>query len=135
MSALEDLVTRYRGEIRRLLARRRELDAHIAARREILSDLQAALAASGATSAAPPRRGRITQAQAVSRVLGGTDRSLTAGEIYAAAIEAGAGGSERSLRNVLSRKVRDGELTVDRRSFPQHYRTATAGDGSTGSAP
>jgi len=127
MSALEELISRYRGELRRLVVKRRELDAHIAAKREILLDLKAALE-SGSTGApaapAPPRRGRITQTEAIERVLASPEVALTAGEIYAAAIEAGAGGSERSLRNVLSRKVRDGELRVDRRRFPQRYRAA-----------
>ncbi len=127
MSALEELISRYRGELRRLLVRRRELDAHIAAKREILLDLKSALESGSAMNTTPsapttPRRGRITQMEAVERVLASPDTSLTAGEIYAAAIEAGAGGSERSLRNVLSRKVRDGELLVDRRRFPQRYR-------------
>ncbi len=129
MSALEELISRYRVELRRLVVQRRELDAHIAAKREILLDLKAAHESGSSTGPAsnaptPPRRGRITQMEAVERVLASPEVALTAGEIYAAAIEAGAGGSERSLRNVLSRKVRDGELLVDRRRFPQRYRAA-----------
>ena len=135
MSALEELISRYRGELRRLLGRRRELDARIAAKREVLSDLRTALEsgagvpAGSTTGAPPPRRGRITQAEAIRRVLATPETSLTAGEIYAAAIEAGAGGTERSLRNVLSRKVREGELRVDRKRFPQKYRAAGTGGG------
>ena len=70
----------------------------------------------------PPRRGPVTQAEAVRRVLRAADTPLTATEIYARAIEEGAGGAERSLRNVLARKVKDGEIVADRSIFPQRYR-------------
>jgi hypothetical protein len=123
MGALGDLVDRYRAELRRLIARRRRLDAEIAARREVLRDVLAALGESPEDERqAPPRRGTITQAEAVRRVLGEPDASLTAAEIYARALAAGAGGTMRSLRNVLSRGVKDGVLVTDRSTFPMRYR-------------
>jgi DNA-binding transcriptional regulator PaaX len=130
MAALEKLVARYRSELRRLIAERRDLTSRIRAKREILRDLLETVGegGSGGGSGSPtPRRGRITQDEAVRTVLAdGVPR--TAPEIYAAALEAGAGGTERSLRNVLSRRVRDGTLRVDRRTFPQHYRLAENAD-------
>jgi hypothetical protein len=135
MTSLEDLVARYRSELRRLVVRRRRLTAIIDARREILRDLLATLEEDPGPppgpSLTPPRRGAVTQAHAVLLVLDGPDVTLTAGEIYAAALDAGAGGSERSLRNVLSRKVKEGELTVERSVYPYRYRLAT----ETESAP
>jgi hypothetical protein len=118
MSSLPELVRRYRAELRQLIVRRRRLDAQIAARRQVLRDLEAAV---DGPVESPSRRGRITQVEAVRRVLASEGEARTAGEIHAASLEAGAGGGERSLRNVLSRMVKTGELVVDRRTFPQRY--------------
>jgi hypothetical protein len=118
MDSFEELILRYRAELKALVARRRRLDALIAAKRDVLRDLEAT--AERQPRRAPPR-GRITQVEAVRRVLADSGEGRTAAEIYAAALEAGAGGSERSLRNVLSRLTKSGELGVDRRTFPQRY--------------
>jgi hypothetical protein len=127
MTGFPDLVLRYRSELRRLVARRRRLDAEIAAKRQVLRDLEAAI---GKPTSTPARRGRITQAEGVRRVLATPDLAMTATEIYAAAREAGAGGTERSLRNLLSRLVKTGELVADRRSFPQRYSRRASGPES-----
>ncbi len=132
MTSLEDLVARYRSELRRLVARRRKLTAIIDAKREVLGDLLTTLGESPGSGPArelpPPRRGTITQAQAVLLVLETPGGALTAREIYTAALEAGAGGSERSLRNILSRKVKEGRLTVDRSAYPYRYSLIAADD-------
>ncbi len=133
MTSLEDLVARYRSELRRLVAQRRALTAIIDAKREVLGDLLATLEETsqgrpvGGASLPPPRRGAITQAQAVRMVLARSDAGMTAREIYTAALDVGAGGSERSLRNVLSRRVKEGSLTVERSAYPYRYRLETSG--------
>jgi DNA-binding transcriptional regulator PaaX len=131
MTSIEDLVARYRSELRRLVAKRRKLTAVIDAKREILRDLLATLEEGGRRrGSSAPRRGKITQANAVRTVLGEPGAEMTAGEVYAAALAAGAGGSERSLRNVLSRMVKDGELAVERGVYPYRYRAVTGGTAS-----